>query len=147
MAMVFALASTLKDQLDETLQTRQDVLDQAALEKELRELEIERARFKGTAVTKEAFLEWRTAFVKEMEEKEKQTSGVKKDDPRKGKLNGRQLFEKDASLAASDAKFVEEGDASVDASEFDHNDVGAEEEEEEDEEANTVAEMLRRSQD
>lgn len=83
-AMTFTLISRLRERLSELLQTRAARLEQAALEKERLELEVlflcfyrptsskkipkkaEEARTRGTPVTKESFLAWKTKFDKEM---------------------------------------------------------------------------------
>ncbi|KAI9228837.1 MAG: ubiquitin-conjugating enzyme/RWD-like protein [Piptocephalis tieghemiana] len=147
MAMIFSMASTLKEQMDEALQIRQEALEKEALAKEMKELELERARFKGTAVTREGFMEWRKAFAKELADKERQSLNGKKNEAKKGKPTGRQLFEKDANLAASDATFYEEGDVTVDISQFDREAArrAEEEREREEQENESVVEMLRKS--
>lgn len=40
MAMIFSMASTLKEQMDEALQIRQEALEKEALAKEMKELEV-----------------------------------------------------------------------------------------------------------
>ncbi|CAG8473196.1 1953_t:CDS:10 [Ambispora gerdemannii] len=90
----------------------------------------EQARFQGTKVTVASFLEWREKFNKEKAEKErieKGTAAYKRDEAKKLKATGRQLFEQDATLAKSDATFMEEGDVTVDTSLFEHEDLGSDE--------------------
>lgn len=51
---------------------------------------------------------------------------------------GRQLFEQDKSLALSDAKYMDEGDVSVDASQFDKTERGGALDDEQDDDENAV---------
>ncbi|KAJ2723165.1 rwd domain-containing protein [Coemansia sp. Benny D115] len=129
MAMVFSMASSLKELATERLVDKTKELKRLKEERIQKEIEADQAKFIGTPVTKESFMEWRTRFDAEMElaarnaaESEdtrgrKMGSGpvVKKD---AGKLTGRQLFEQDKTLAVSDSRFISEGDVSVDTSAF-----------------------------
>ncbi|RUS22805.1 ubiquitin-conjugating enzyme/RWD-like protein [Endogone sp. FLAS-F59071] len=129
MAMIFTLASLLKDNLTQMIIDRRTAREEADAERVRRELEVrgiglspaklvqaEEARFRGTRVTPQIFLEWKTRFEKEMAEKEAAERGKFKDI--KGKLTGRQLFESDKSLVQSDVNLIEEGDVAVDMSLF-----------------------------
>ncbi|KAI8349104.1 ubiquitin-conjugating enzyme/RWD-like protein [Mortierella sp. GBAus27b] len=118
MSMVFSMVSTAKDTLTETIQNNKLRREREEQERVQREYEEEERRKAGTRVTVESFLKWKTAFDNEMAEKERLEKGTRKDDPRLLKPTGRQLFERDHSLAASDAAFVEEGDVDVDISLF-----------------------------
>ncbi|CAJ0904199.1 6507_t:CDS:10, partial [Entrophospora sp. SA101] len=114
MAMVFTLSTLLKDLLTT----------------------MENARFKGTKVTYEAFLEWKKLFDKKMEDIEKSKKDpilLKKEESRKNKLTGRQLFEQDKSLAKSDSTFIEDDDVTVDVSLFEKESIAEGEDEDEDE--------------
>ncbi|KAG0302937.1 RWD domain-containing protein 1 [Dissophora globulifera] len=118
MGMVFSMASTARDSLTEIIQANKIKREQAELEREKREYEEEEQRKAGTKVTTEVFLKWKTAFDIEMAEKERIEKGLKKEDPKMLKPTGRQLFERDHSLAKSDATFMEEGDVDVDIALF-----------------------------
>lgn len=101
--MGFTLISSLTMRVEELVD---EVARQEAEEERKREDEEkarEEARFRGTPVTKETFLEWRLGF--EAEESERRKAVV---DPTAGKLTGKQMFEKDASLAKSDAGLLDD---------------------------------------
>ncbi|KAF9915585.1 RWD domain-containing protein 1 [Lobosporangium transversale] len=118
MGMVFSMASTAKDTLTEIVQQIKTRRVEEELERERRELEEEERRKAGTKVTVEGFMKWKAAFDAEMAEKERIEKGTKKEDPKMLKPTGRQLFERDHSLAKSDATFMEEGDVDVDIALF-----------------------------
>ncbi|CAG8766640.1 14661_t:CDS:2, partial [Cetraspora pellucida] len=147
MAMVFTLMSFLKDSLT-TFTTvdhnRPDTkLDQNRPVCHL--LRAEHAKFQGTKVTVASFLEWKENFEREVAEKERTTKSLallKKEEMRKNKLTGRQLFEQDKALAKSDATFMDEDDVAVDISLFER-EVDVESEEEE----NDVLSLVRSSTD
>ena len=101
--MGFTLISSLTMRVEELVD---EVARQEAEEERKREDEEkarEEARFRGTPVTKETFLEWRLGF--ETEESDRRKAAV---DPTAGKLTGKQMFEKDASLAKSDAGLLDD---------------------------------------
>ncbi|KAF9923666.1 RWD domain-containing protein 1 [Linnemannia zychae] len=118
MGMVFSMASIAKDTLSEIIVNNKDKREREAEEKVRRELEEEEKRKEGTKVTVALFTAWKTAFDAEMAEKERIEKGLKKEDPKMLKPTGRQLFERDHSLAKSDATFMEEGDVDVDIALF-----------------------------
>ncbi|KAF9912061.1 hypothetical protein EC991_001007 [Linnemannia zychae] len=118
MGMVFSMASIAKDTLSEIIVNNKERREREAEEKAQRELEEEEKRKEGTKVTVELFTRWKTAFDSEMAEKERIEKGLKKEDPKMQKPTGRQLFERDHSLAKSDATFMEEGDVDVDIALF-----------------------------
>lgn len=97
----------------------------------LRELERLTA---GTVMTNELFFEWKKKFDKEVQDKLdplKQAEIVR----RKGKLTGRQVFEKDATMKNSDVTHSTVDDVVVDVSVFealDLEDLDDEDEEDED---------------
>ncbi|KAI8376177.1 ubiquitin-conjugating enzyme/RWD-like protein [Radiomyces spectabilis] len=131
MVMVFAMASVLKEELNNVLNESQRT--QAAMEAEKRRLEEEReqAKFKGTKLTVERFMEWKAKFDKEMETQEEEERKARLREL-KNRPTGRQLFEQDKSLAMSDSRYMDEGDVSVDASQFDREDRQDTDNEEED---------------
>lgn len=116
--MVFSMVSIAKDTLTEILQTNKARREREEYERVQRELEEEERKRQGTKVTPESFNEWKAAFDAEIAEKERIEKGVKREDPKMLKPTGRQLFERDHSLARSDATFMEEGDVDVDISLF-----------------------------
>ncbi|KAF9961815.1 RWD domain-containing protein 1 [Mortierella alpina] len=118
MGMVFSMASTAKDSLTEIILFNKEKREREEEERAQRELEAEEKLKEGTRVTVENFTRWKTAFDAEMAEKERIEKGLKKEDPKMLKPTGRQLFERDHSLAKSDATFMEEGDVDVDIALF-----------------------------
>ncbi|OMH85387.1 RWD domain-containing protein 1 [Zancudomyces culisetae] len=109
MAMVFTMVTVLKDELMDLLRRKEEEGKKAERERIEKEIELEQLKFIGTKVTRETFMEWKKKFEKEMAEQNK--SGVtdtRKVDSRKNKLTGKQLFETDKSLAASDSMFFED---------------------------------------
>ncbi|KAF7724887.1 RWD domain-containing protein 1 [Apophysomyces ossiformis] len=117
MAMIFTMASFMKDELNEIVMDSQRSQREAEEEKRRKEEEAEMAKFRGTKVTIERFMEWKKKFDKEMAAKEDQEK-IQRAKELKNKLTGRQLFEQDRTLALSDAKYMEDGDVSVDVSLF-----------------------------
>jgi len=100
-AMIFTLAQTVKDWLDEhNREPADDIEDDIVDEKEDEATEV------GTPITVETFLAWKAAFDMEMAELNKN----KIDLERLRRPTGRQLFEIDASLILSDASILEDGD-------------------------------------
>ncbi|KAF3078644.1 hypothetical protein TWF569_004286 [Orbilia oligospora] len=108
MAMVFTLATTLKEAAESILRDRADearrIRDEVARIEEEKEME----KFRGELVTKEVFENWRLAFIKEMKEKKEQEEREREEAEAKGrrsgnvsgvgpagkKLTGRELFER-----------------------------------------------------
>ncbi|KAI8343084.1 hypothetical protein BC941DRAFT_344275, partial [Chlamydoabsidia padenii] len=117
MAMIFTMASLVKEELNEMVLGTKRVREEAEEERQRKLEEVEMAKFNGTKVTIERFLEWKKGFDKEMEALEDQAKLARAKEL-KNKLTGRQLFEQDKSLASSDDKYMEEGDISVDATQF-----------------------------
>ncbi|KAF8967986.1 RWD domain-containing protein 1 [Entomortierella lignicola] len=132
MGMVFSMASTAKDSLTEVIQINKERREERERQRELREIEEEEKRKAGTKVTVENFMKWKNAFDAEMTEKERIEKGSKKEDPKMLKPTGRQLFERDHSLAKSDATFMEEGDVDVDVSLFEREEAISDDEDEND---------------
>ncbi|RUS29281.1 ubiquitin-conjugating enzyme/RWD-like protein [Jimgerdemannia flammicorona] len=145
MVMTFTLASLLKENLTQMIIDRRTAREEADAERVRQEIEgrpeprdhgtrhrdrtthlrvlftatrvqAEEAKFRGTRVSAQIFMEWKARFDKEMTEKELAEKGRVKDI--KGKLTGRQLFETDKSLVQSDVNLIEEGDVAVDISLF-----------------------------
>ncbi|KAJ3121869.1 hypothetical protein HK098_003322 [Nowakowskiella sp. JEL0407] len=107
MAMVFTLVSFLKEFVEGLVGDRIEKEELEREERVRREEEEELKRYQGTRVTPEAFENWRKGFLKEMQELlSKEGKSV---DLKKGKFTGKQLFEKDQTLAKSDMVFAEEG--------------------------------------
>ncbi|GBB90898.1 hypothetical protein RclHR1_00180036 [Rhizophagus clarus] len=126
MAMVFTLSSLLKDLLTSFVVEREEKRKKEEEDKIKKQIEAEQAKFQGTKVTIASFLEWKENFEKELEEKEKATKSlaiIKKEEAKKSKPTGRQLFEQDESLAKSDMTYMEEGDVTVDVSLFEREDM------------------------
>ncbi|SPJ82363.1 related to GIR2 Highly acidic protein with anomalous electrophoretic behavior [Fusarium torulosum] len=100
MAMVFAIVSTLKDNAEQLVQDRKDVVTRAQEEVARAAEAEENKKFHGTAVTPESFLKWREGFLKEMEEKRQQEEDDRLAELKKAKvkeparMTGRQLWEK-----------------------------------------------------
>lgn len=122
MAMVFTLASHLRESVTTLIQRRVQEIEAAASAKREAEIEAEAEKFRGTAVTPERFAEWRLRFLQEMAEKEKKEEEAKmskmsakeREDYKKSKVkpSGKQLFEKGGTFEDDDA--AEEGAQEVD---------------------------------
>ncbi|CAO3613826.1 unnamed protein product [Cunninghamella blakesleeana] len=117
MAMIFTMASLLKESLNEMVMGAQRIREEAAEAERKKIEEAEMEKFNGTKVTIERFLDWKKKFDKEMEALEDQAK-LQRAKELKNKPTGRQLFEQDKTLALSDASYMEEGDVSVDASQY-----------------------------
>ena len=76
MAMVFTLASHLRESVTTLIQRRVQEIEAAASAKREAEIEAEAEKFRGTAVTPERFAEWRLRFLQEMAEKEKKEEAL-----------------------------------------------------------------------
>ncbi|KAJ1667459.1 rwd domain-containing protein [Coemansia sp. RSA 1813] len=135
MAMVFGMATTLKEICADRLREKTEELKRIREQRIKKEIEAEQAKFVGTLVTRANFLEWKKKFEREMDElKQRQADQTAISDSRGAsrralaggapgskkevKLSGRELFEHDRALAQSDSKFIADGDVSVDASLF-----------------------------
>ncbi|KAJ1560180.1 RWD domain-containing protein 1, partial [Nowakowskiella sp. JEL0078] len=133
MAMVFTLVSFAKEHVEELVRVREEAAEAARDARIKAEEDAELARYQGTRVNVDTFSKWRSTFEKEIAEiifKE-----GKQIDLKKGKLTGRQLFEKDVSLVKSDMAFAEEGDIEVDLALFE--DMDGLDDDDDDEERNT----------
>ncbi|KAK9767792.1 Protein gir2 [Basidiobolus ranarum] len=118
MAMIFSLASILKESLMTLVMEKKEEAERVENERLAKEMAAEQAKFVGTKITIPLFLEWKAKFEAEMLEKERNSKEFKAKEAKKGKLTGRQLFESDASLAKSDSTYMDEGDVAVDVSLF-----------------------------
>lgn len=90
--MIFALASTLKDEAEQLFQQKVDAAQKAYDDEMLEREREEQKKFNGTKVTPESFATWRKSFRAEMklEEKDKQRYV----DMHQGKMTGKEIFEK-----------------------------------------------------
>ncbi|KAF9927785.1 RWD domain-containing protein 1 [Modicella reniformis] len=140
-SMVFNLVAAVNEKLTVIIDANKERRESEEQDRVQRELEEEQRKKQGTKVTPTSFLNWKTDFDAEMAEKERLEKGTKKD-PKILKPTGRQLFERDHSLAKSDATFMEEGDEDVDVTQF----VREENvEDEDDEDDNDVLRNIRAS--
>lgn len=118
MAMVFTLASHLRESVTTLVQRRVAEIEAEASAKREAEIEAEAEKFRGTAVTPERFAEWRVKFLAEMAEKERKEEEAKmakmsakeREDYKKGKVkqSGKQLFEKGGTFEDDDDAVDEE---------------------------------------
>ncbi|KAH9951321.1 RWD-domain-containing protein [Amylocystis lapponica] len=139
MAMTFTLVSHLRERLSSLVQSRADLRHEQETEKERLALEAEEARTRGTPVTVETFLAWKAKFdheialrrAREEDEKLKGLTAKEREEYKRlgTRLSGRQLFERDKSLAVSDDSLVDEGAVSVDITQYDRTTLEEEEEE------------------
>lgn len=102
MAMVFTLVSTLKDNAEQLIASRQAEARREHEERVEAAQREEDKKFHGTMVNKETFLEWRESFRKEMEEArakeevEEEAAEKKRNRGRETavQLTGKQLWER-----------------------------------------------------
>jgi uncharacterized protein YdiU (UPF0061 family) len=104
MAMVFTLASTLKDAAETLIVERATAKDQEREALLRQEEEKEMEKFRGELVTKERFAEWLVNFSKEMEEAKRKAVEDEEAEGKKAqkaapkeverKLTGRELWER-----------------------------------------------------
>ncbi|RKP39993.1 hypothetical protein BJ085DRAFT_20781, partial [Dimargaris cristalligena] len=118
MVMIFSLASVLKDTLEDILGEKMAERKRLDEERVAREIAAEQEKFVGTKVSVETFLVWKHKFDSEMEALRMGQLAGKKSVDKKNKLTGRQLFEKDSSLARSDVTLMDDGDTAVDPTLF-----------------------------
>eukprot|EP01136_Pigoraptor_vietnamica_P040254 Opistho-1_new@11948 len=116
--MVYTLVSAAKEWADGICASVRQEREAVAREQVEREKQAEQRKFHGTQVTVETFKAWKVAFDREMAEVALKAGS--KVDTKKGKLTGRQLFEKDASYMESDIAAYDEGDVVVDESLFEN---------------------------
>jgi bisphosphoglycerate-dependent phosphoglycerate mutase len=137
MAMIFTMVSIIKEELDNIMLDVQKAEEDIINERRRQEEEAEQKKFTGTKVTVESFMAWKKIFDAEMLEKD-QVLKAQKEKELKGKLSGRALFEKDKSLALSDAKYMDQDDVTVDASQFDKEERGGALEDDQKDDENAV---------
>jgi len=133
MQMTFSLVSGALDWLNEKNDQIKEDIETARVRKKDLEDEEERKKLEGTKVTIESFLAWKAEFDEERLAKlDKKEREKKKSD----KLNGRELFLRDATLNDSDIKFLASaGDTAVTVDESlfeDMDDLDLEDEESDD---------------
>ena len=116
MAMIFSVTSSIQEHLDTHVQSLIDTRHREQEERKKLEEERDNAKFIGTPVTRDSFLDWRRRF--DQETALLNAAKLAKIKLISGKLTGKQLFEHDAGLALSDAKYIEEGGVAVDTSLF-----------------------------
>ncbi|KAJ3063587.1 RWD domain-containing protein 1 [Podochytrium sp. JEL0797] len=127
MAMVFGIHAAAKEALETYVGAKAERIEREREERLAAEEEAERLRTAGTKVTMESFLAWRKEFFVEMAASEKKklmeklggpnsamAKALVKQEANKGKLSGRALFEKDKTLAKSDAALMGADDVDVD---------------------------------
>ncbi|KZV71654.1 RWD-domain-containing protein [Peniophora sp. CONT] len=128
MAMTFTMVTYLREELTALVGERAERIKREEAEKERLALEAEEARTRGTPVTRESFLEWKTRFDKETairktredEDRLKALSPKEREECKRiaHRPTGRQLFEKNKSLDVEDS-MLEDGAVSVDLSQYD----------------------------
>ncbi|EIM89982.1 RWD-domain-containing protein [Stereum hirsutum FP-91666 SS1] len=121
MAMTFAMVSNLREQLSTLIHHRAEEHQKAEMEKE-------QARTRGTPVTVDTFMQWKKKFDQEIkirktrqeEERMRGLSSKEREEYKKigTRPTGRQLFERDRTLAIEDSSLVEEGTESVDVTQY-----------------------------
>lgn len=126
MAMTFTLVSHLREQLAELVRSRAEKERHLAAEKERLELEAEEAKTRGTPVTRESFLAWKTKFdremaaerTKEQEERSRNLTPKEREESKKfqGRLTGKQIFQRNRDWAEDES--LEEGGTSVDVAQY-----------------------------
>lgn len=118
--MVFTLASHMKETISNYLRREQETKQKEEAARKEAEFQAEQEKFRGTAVTKERFLEWRAKFdaereaaaLKGEEEKLKGMTAKEREEYKRfrTKPSGRQLFEK-GPLQEDTSKVKDEEDA------------------------------------
>lgn len=129
MPMVFTLASHLREALTTYMQTKAQEADERASRQREAEIAAEEEKFRGTAVTVERFMAWRTEFLqkkaaeREQAEAEKMAAMSNKEREEykrfKMKPTGRELFTKPGSV--EEEKDTDESVKEVDWSLYDRN--------------------------
>ncbi|CCH58199.1 hypothetical protein TBLA_0A04030 [Henningerozyma blattae CBS 6284] len=108
MQMCFALISTIKENCEQWFQDELKTLEKAwERETEKREQE-EQAKFNGTKVTKESYLEWRAAFRNELKIDER--DNIRRLKAHNDKLTGKQMFEQGVAGTIEDELEINNND-------------------------------------
>jgi len=101
MAMVFTLVSSVKEEAESLVRERAAETRRESERKFAEAEAAENAKFHGTVVTKERFLEWRENFRKELEDEKRRKEEEAAEEMKKkkaakeeAKLTGRQLWER-----------------------------------------------------
>ncbi|WKX90142.1 hypothetical protein Q1695_009186 [Nippostrongylus brasiliensis] len=117
MVMVFSIVSALQDEIGNLLNEKKMEAEKQVEEEKEKAEAIARKKFEGTVVTPDSFRAWKEKFDKErkalVEKKEREREAALA-----GKLTGRQLFLKDATLNLSDVALIEQS-VEIDESLFD----------------------------
>ncbi|KTG45816.1 hypothetical protein cypCar_00002344 [Cyprinus carpio] len=116
MVMIFTLVTAVQEKLNEIIDQIKNRREEEKLRKEREAEEAEKRAFQGTVVTIENFLSWKARFEQEMVELKKKRQ-KEEEQPGKGKLTGKQLFETDHNLDTSDIQFLEDVGNSVEVDE------------------------------
>ncbi|CAI2298710.1 unnamed protein product [Caenorhabditis sp. 36 PRJEB53466] len=123
MVMVFAVVSALQDEIGELVEVKKRAKDEIhEIEKEKKEAE-SRKKFEGTVVTPESFRAWKERFdaerKAEIDAAERERLALLA-----GRLTGRQLFLRDATLNLSDVTIIgDDEDVEIDESLFDNEEL------------------------
>lgn len=108
MAMVFTLVSALKEAAEQLVVERRLAAEKAHEEELLAAEREENKKFHGTPVTRETFMKWREAFLKEMEEarikeEEERAAELKKARIKEpARLTGKQIWQQGLATAGQD---------------------------------------------
>uniref|UniRef100_A0A8R1IVP8 RWD domain-containing protein n=1 Tax=Caenorhabditis japonica TaxID=281687 RepID=A0A8R1IVP8_CAEJA len=123
MVMVFAIVSALQDEIGELVELRKQASEAIVeIEKEKKEAE-SRKKFEGTVVTPETFRAWKEKFDTERRA-EIETAEKERLANLAGRLTGRQLFLRDATLNLSDVTLIGGADeVEIDESLFDNEEL------------------------
>lgn len=116
MVMIFTLVTAVQEKLNEIIDQIKNRREEETLRNEREAEEAEKRAFQGTVVTIENFLTWKAKFEQEVTELKKKRQ-KEEEQAGKGKLTGKQLFERDHNLDTSDIQFLEDVGNSVEVDE------------------------------
>lgn len=112
--MIFTLAQLVKDHLDEYVVTHHEEQEREREQVKAKQEAIENLKFVGDAVTAESYAQWRHKF-----DAERAVAKLSVSKLQNSKLTGRQLFERNKSMATSDLTQGDDGQVvEIDASAF-----------------------------